>query len=334
MYLARYGLDPAGRRPGRPRLDRRRDRIVLPAGGLAGRAAGRGGAARRAGGGDGGASRSSGCGSGPRAGACRPRCPASTPGPATPTAAMPVRPAVTSAAATARRTEPRPAEHRPGPMRRSRGRIELRVSRSSSDEGGGPCRIAPLIVPETHDHDRPDRPRPRRPPRRRGRRPGPPRLRADDGRLPLGFTWFGAQKALTRSRRPAPPRPSTPTGPTSRPARSCSTPQHPAFRAVTAIRTKVATYWRAMSLPFPEPGVRLVRQEQLSRPSTTDEPTTGRTARRGRRAGPPLRRAASGRRRAARRPLQRRGLPADAARACSPWPGTSPTSSRRGTCWR
>ena len=43
MYLERYGLDPDQRRPPRPRLDRRRDQVVLPAGGAAGRPAGRGG---------------------------------------------------------------------------------------------------------------------------------------------------------------------------------------------------------------------------------------------------------------------------------------------------
>lgn len=38
---------------------------------------------------------------------------------------------------------------------------------------------------------------------------------------------------------------------------------HPAYRAVTAVRGKVSAYWRAMSLPYPESGVRLIRQDRI-----------------------------------------------------------------------
>ncbi len=36
--------------------------------------------------------------------------------------------------------------------------------------------------------------------------------------------------------------------------------KHPAFKTVTAIRGKVQSYWKSLSLPYPEPGVRLIRQ--------------------------------------------------------------------------
>ena len=39
--------------------------------------------------------------------------------------------------------------------------------------------------------------------------------------------------------------------------------RHNAFRAVTAVRGKAQLYWRAMTLPFPEPGVRLIRQQAV-----------------------------------------------------------------------
>jgi hypothetical protein len=39
--------------------------------------------------------------------------------------------------------------------------------------------------------------------------------------------------------------------------------KHPAFRAVTAIRTKISDYWKGLSLPFPEPGVRLIKLESV-----------------------------------------------------------------------
>jgi hypothetical protein len=39
--------------------------------------------------------------------------------------------------------------------------------------------------------------------------------------------------------------------------------RHTAFRAVTAVRTKATDYWRGLSLPFPEPGVRLIKQGKV-----------------------------------------------------------------------
>lgn len=38
---------------------------------------------------------------------------------------------------------------------------------------------------------------------------------------------------------------------------------HPAFKAVTAVRSRLQSYWKGVSLPFPEPGVRLVRRDQV-----------------------------------------------------------------------
>ena len=38
---------------------------------------------------------------------------------------------------------------------------------------------------------------------------------------------------------------------------------HPAYKAVTAVRGKVISFWKAMSLPYPEPGIRLIRQDKI-----------------------------------------------------------------------
>jgi hypothetical protein len=39
--------------------------------------------------------------------------------------------------------------------------------------------------------------------------------------------------------------------------------RHEAFRRLTAIKTRVTTYWRGISLPYVEPGVRLIRQADI-----------------------------------------------------------------------
>jgi hypothetical protein len=38
---------------------------------------------------------------------------------------------------------------------------------------------------------------------------------------------------------------------------------HPAFRAVTAIRNRIVSYWRGVSLPYPEPAIRLIRRDRI-----------------------------------------------------------------------
>ena len=37
----------------------------------------------------------------------------------------------------------------------------------------------------------------------------------------------------------------------------------PGFKAVTAVRGKVIAFWKSMSLPYPEPGIRLIRQDRI-----------------------------------------------------------------------
>ena len=38
---------------------------------------------------------------------------------------------------------------------------------------------------------------------------------------------------------------------------------HPAFKAVTAIRGQATAYWRGVTLPYPEAGIRLIRQSDI-----------------------------------------------------------------------
>jgi hypothetical protein len=39
---------------------------------------------------------------------------------------------------------------------------------------------------------------------------------------------------------------------------------HPAFKAVTAVRTRVIAFWKGISLTYPESGIRLIRQDDIS----------------------------------------------------------------------
>ena len=38
---------------------------------------------------------------------------------------------------------------------------------------------------------------------------------------------------------------------------------HPAFKAVTAVKNKSVNFWKSLSLPYTEPGIRLIRQDKI-----------------------------------------------------------------------
>lgn len=86
------------------------------------------------------------------------------------------------------------------------------------------------------------------------------RLRATTAACRVQFTWFGVQKALTREQTAVAAGAFDAEGPFLSAGKKLLDTRHPAFRAVTAVRTKATEYWRSLTLPFPEPGVRLIRQ--------------------------------------------------------------------------
>jgi hypothetical protein len=89
------------------------------------------------------------------------------------------------------------------------------------------------------------------------------RLRATMAACRVQFTWPGTRKALTPPQRAAAAEAFDAEGRFLSATKKLIDTNHPAFRAVTAVRGKITDYWRSLTLPFPEPGVRLIRQEKV-----------------------------------------------------------------------
>ena len=77
----------------------------------------------------------------------------------------------------------------------------------------------------------------------------------------VSFTWMGTQKTLTPEQKARAAETFGAEGQYLSAGKKLIDTSHAAFRAVTAIRGKVDAYWRGLSLPFPEPGVRLIRHD-------------------------------------------------------------------------
>jgi hypothetical protein len=89
------------------------------------------------------------------------------------------------------------------------------------------------------------------------------RLRGTMAAARLSFTWMGVRKSLTSEQKNQAADSFGAEGKFLSAGKKLLDTSHPAFKAVTAIKGRCQSYWRAVSLPYPEPGIRLIRQESL-----------------------------------------------------------------------
>jgi hypothetical protein len=94
------------------------------------------------------------------------------------------------------------------------------------------------------------------------------RLRARMAAAKLSVTWLGTRKALNTEQRDQAAGSFGATGKFVSAGKKLLDTSHPAFKAVTAIRGQAVSYWKNISLPFPEPGIRLIKQSEIERFST------------------------------------------------------------------
>ena len=89
------------------------------------------------------------------------------------------------------------------------------------------------------------------------------RLRSTTAAVRLSFTWFGVRKSLTTEQKAQAADTFGAEGDCLSAAKRLLDTKHPAFKAVTAIKSRAIGYWRSLSLPYPEAGIRLIRQDQV-----------------------------------------------------------------------
>lgn len=88
-------------------------------------------------------------------------------------------------------------------------------------------------------------------------------LRFTTAAVRVSFTWFGTRKALDDCHRDQIASEFSASSDFISAGKKLISTKHPTYRAVTAIRTKILTDWRDSSLPFPEQGIRLIRQDSV-----------------------------------------------------------------------
>ena len=91
------------------------------------------------------------------------------------------------------------------------------------------------------------------------------RLRATMAAMRLSFTWFGTRKTLTQEQKSKAADAFGAEGEFLSAGKKLVDTKHPAFRAVTTVRNRAIAYFRGVSLPYPEPGLRLVKLDEIEK---------------------------------------------------------------------
>ena len=90
------------------------------------------------------------------------------------------------------------------------------------------------------------------------------RLRTTMAAVKLAFTWLGVRKTLAPEQRTTAARAFHADRELLSASKLILDTKNPAYRAVAAVRSEASGYWRTVTLPFPEAGIRLLPQNSLS----------------------------------------------------------------------
>jgi hypothetical protein len=88
-------------------------------------------------------------------------------------------------------------------------------------------------------------------------------LRETTAAVRVSFTSFGVRKSLTVEQKNQAAESFGAEGDFLSARKKLLDTKHPAYKEVTGVRGKVSAYWRSVTLPFPEPGIRLIRQHEV-----------------------------------------------------------------------
>jgi len=89
------------------------------------------------------------------------------------------------------------------------------------------------------------------------------RLRTTMAAVRVSLKWLGVRRALSEEQRNRAADSFGAEGDYLSAAKKLLNTRHPAFQAVTAVKNRAVSFWKSMSLPYPEPGIRLIRQDRI-----------------------------------------------------------------------
>ncbi len=89
------------------------------------------------------------------------------------------------------------------------------------------------------------------------------RLRTTMAAMRLSFCWWGVRKTLSSQQKAQAAESFGAEGNYLSAGKKLIDTSNSRFKAVTAIRSRAVQFWRGLSLPYPEPGIRLIKHHDL-----------------------------------------------------------------------
>jgi hypothetical protein len=89
------------------------------------------------------------------------------------------------------------------------------------------------------------------------------RLRRLAAAVRVHFTWWGVHRSLTAQQKEEVSAGYAADARFLTAGKKLLDTRHEAFRRLTSVRTRLVSYWRGLTLPFTEPGIRLLRQSDI-----------------------------------------------------------------------
>ena len=89
------------------------------------------------------------------------------------------------------------------------------------------------------------------------------RLRATMAAARVSLSWLGVHKSLSRQQKSEAADTFGANDQFISAGKKLLDTKHPSFRSVTAVRNRIISLWKGMSLPYPDPGIRLIRLDQV-----------------------------------------------------------------------
>lgn len=89
------------------------------------------------------------------------------------------------------------------------------------------------------------------------------RLRITSAAVRVSIRWLGVRKTLTPEQKTQAAESFGAEGDFLSARKKLLDTSHPAYKEVTAVRGRVQSFWKGCTLPYPEPGIRLIKQEQI-----------------------------------------------------------------------
>ena len=89
------------------------------------------------------------------------------------------------------------------------------------------------------------------------------RLRTTMAAVRLSISWLGTRKTLPAAQKNQAADTFGAEGKFMSAGKKLINTSHPSFKAVTGVRTRIVAYVRGVTLPYPEPSIRLIRQGDI-----------------------------------------------------------------------